>query len=85
MTSDAAVNNFENESLDFVWIDGLHQYNQVLKDCRNYWPKLKKGGLFCGHDYKVIPGVNKAVDEFAAEINVTVLTTIKDVWYWYKN
>lgn len=85
MTSDQAVNNFENESLDFIWIDGLHEYGQVLKDCRNYWSKLKPGGLFCGHDYAVIPGVNKAVNEFANEIKVNIHTTVKDVWYWYKN
>ena len=48
--SDNVVDKFEDESLDFIFIDGQHSYEQVLKDCQNYFPKIKKGGLFSGHD-----------------------------------
>jgi predicted O-methyltransferase YrrM len=82
--SDNVVNQFEDESLDFIFIDGLHTYDQVKKDCMNYWPKIKSGGLFAGHDYSVIPAVNKAVNEFAGSINMKIKTTEIDVWYWYK-
>lgn len=84
MKSDDAVSKFEDNSLDFVFIDGLHEYEQTSRDCRNYWPKLKIGGVFAGHDYKTIQGVNDAVNEFAAEVNAKVLTTVNDVWYWIK-
>jgi hypothetical protein len=84
MTSDEAVEQFVNSSVDFVFIDGLHEYNQTLRDCYNYWPKLKESGLFCGHDYKTIPAINKSVDEFAGKINKQVLTTVNDVWYYFK-
>jgi hypothetical protein len=85
LTSDDALPLFEDNSYDFIFIDGLHEYDQVLKDCRNYWPKIKKGGVFSGHDYKVIAGVGKAVDEFAAEIGATVnYLPANDVWWWTK-
>jgi predicted O-methyltransferase YrrM len=83
-TSDQAVEDFKNESLDFIFIDGDHSYEQVAKDLRNYYSKVKLGGVFSGHDYRVLPGVKRAVDEFAAEIGKEVLYTERDVWYWVK-
>lgn len=86
MTSDEAVSKFEDASLDFIFIDGLHEYGQVLTDCRNYWPKMKQGAIFAGHDYKVIEGVGRAVNEFAAEIGQVQVNYLPntDVWYWTK-
>lgn len=83
-TSDEAVNDFEDEIFDFIFIDGLHTYDQVLKDCLNYYPKLKKNGLFSGHDYNTIVDVKKAVDEFSLKTNKTISQTKNDVWYWIK-
>jgi hypothetical protein len=83
-TSDEAASEFENESLDFVFIDGLHTYEQVLKDCQNYYPKIKKGGLIIGHDFARIQDVNKAVLEFANKLGVEVKNAKQDLWYWVK-
>jgi len=55
-----------------------------FNDCHNYYSKVKTGGIFSGHDYQTIPGVNKAVCEFAPTKTEQVLTTECDVWYWYK-
>ena len=84
MKSDRGAKQFFDDSVDFVFIDGLHEYEQTLRDCLNYWPILKSGGLFCGHDYNTIPGVNKSVNEFANRVNKQILTTTNDVWYFYK-
>lgn len=83
-TSDDAVIDFEDEMFDFIFIDGLHTYDQVLKDCRNYYSKLKSGGIFSGHDYTLIDGVNKAVNQFAKEIGKEIKTMDTDSWYWIK-
>lgn len=83
-TSDDAAHFFIDDQFDFVFVDGLHTYEQVLKDCRNYYSKVKKGGLFCGHDYNAIEGVRRAADEFAAEVGKQILQTHSDVWYWTK-
>lgn len=83
-TSDDAFSGFDDESLDFIFIDGLHTYEQLTKDCKNYYSKVKTGGIFSGHDYNVIPGVNKAVNEFSKELGKEIFTTDCDVWYWVK-
>jgi predicted O-methyltransferase YrrM len=83
--SDNVMDEFEDDSLDFIFIDGLHTYEQVLKDCRNYYSKVKSGGIFSGHDYRVISGVNKAVNEFSSEVSINqIYETQNDVWYWFK-
>jgi hypothetical protein len=85
MTSDEAVQYFKDDSLDFIFIDGLHEYEQVKKDCISFFPKVRKWGLFSGHDYTVIPGVHRAVCEFSEMVNQKdVYTTDYDVWYWWK-
>jgi hypothetical protein len=45
---------------------------------------VKPGGVFAGHDYNVIEGVNRAVNEFAAKHGAEVQTCANDVWYWIK-
>ena len=82
-TSDDAVSHFEDDSVDFVFIDGLHTQEQVTKDFYNYYPKIRKGGFIFGHDYTGY-GLHESVDKFAAEIGKEVLTCEQDVWYWRK-
>lgn len=85
-TSDEAVQEFADEFFDFIFIDGLHTYDQVKKDIENYYPKLKKGGLFSGHDYNNIKEVRDAVKEFAIKQGLkTINSTDYDVWYWWKD
>lgn len=83
-TSDEAVLSLEENRFDFIFIDGIHTYEQVKIDCNNFYSMVKDGGIFSGHDYNVIKGVREAVDEFAAKVNKKVLTTHHDVWYWIK-
>ena len=40
-----------DEYIDFLFIDGDHRYDQVKKDLDNWVPKVKEGGIICGHDY----------------------------------
>ena len=51
MTSAKASQRFEDASLDWIYIDALHSYNAVMEDMVNWWPKLKPGGMFSGHDF----------------------------------
>lgn len=50
-TSKIASNFFEDNSLDFVFIDANHAYEFVKEDISLWFPKVKKGGLVMGHDY----------------------------------
>tara|TARA_R110001592_G_scaffold327122_1_gene608209 strand:- start:9562 stop:11001 length:1440 start_codon:yes stop_codon:yes gene_type:complete len=86
-TSDDAVVEFEDESVDFVFVDGLHTYEQTLQDCINYLPKVKSGGIICGHDYNIISAVTRAVNEFSAIHSkpVKALKSSTQAWYWIKD
>ncbi len=64
-----AVASFPDNYFDFIYIDSCHLYDAVKCDLRDYLPKLKEGGLMCGHDYVDVNnfGVIRAVDEFIKE------------------
>ncbi len=46
-----AVDLFNDESLDFVYIDANHQYDFIKQDISLWYPKVRKGGIIAGHDY----------------------------------
>lgn len=63
------------ESFDFVFIDADHSYQAVKKDIHHWMPKVRDGGLLCGHDYSsrgANKGVMKAVDECIGQDNIVV-------------
>lgn len=67
-TSVKAVVHFEDESLDFVYIDANHDYKFTLEDIKLWAPKVKQGGIVGGHDYvPAHPGVAKAVKEYCSK------------------
>lgn len=61
-TSLGMCRKYKNNSLDFVFIDGSHQYEDVKKDIKAWLKKVKKGGILAGHDYNNT-NVKRAVDE----------------------
>jgi hypothetical protein len=50
-TSEVGSDIFADESLDFAYIDANHAYSFVKQDIDLWWPKVKKGGWLCGHDF----------------------------------
>jgi len=54
-TSLEAVNKFKDKSLDFVFIDAAHDYDNVKADILAWTPKIKNGGYLGGHDYHYEP------------------------------
>ena len=57
------INDLEDKSFDFIYIDGNHEQHEVERDITLCLPKLKKDGVIAGHDYhKRWPGVMEAVD-----------------------
>ena len=71
-----SVKQFEDASIDMVFIDGGHLYADVAKDIKAWLPKTKK--LICGHDYSPeFPGVIGAVDETFGKPDGVVGT----IWY----
>ena len=54
---------FDDSFFDLIFIDAGHDYVSVYEDIRNWFPKLKKGGIICGDDLHT-PSVEKAVIDF---------------------
>jgi len=46
-----ASKDFEDGSLDFVYIDGNHEFLHVTEDIACWSKKIRKGGIIAGHDY----------------------------------
>jgi hypothetical protein len=52
-----------------IHIDAAHEYEEVLRDAREYWKILLSGGYLIGDDYDTTwPGVVRAAGEFSAEV-----------------
>jgi len=69
--SEQALKEFENNSLDWVYIDTTHSYKQTKRELRISELKVKDGGVIAGHDYcngvvyeRAQFGVVPAVHEF---------------------
>ena len=79
--SSNAVKQFQDNSLDFVYIDGDHCYEAVKTDLNIWYPKVRKGGILCGHDYHPdMPQVIIAVDEFCQQKGLTLNVDTLDWW-----
>ena len=69
-TSEYASNLVEDESLDFVYIDAGHTYNDVLNDCKLWTKKVKHSGYVGGHDWEH--------EYFGEELRLAVTTFVKE-------
>jgi predicted O-methyltransferase YrrM len=67
-TSVEASKLYQNASLDFILIDGSHEYEDVIDDINCWLPKLKPGCLIAGDDYEW-PGVKRAVHELLPDFD----------------
>lgn len=77
--SAAAATDFEDGSVDFVFIDANHSYEHVKADIQAWLPKVRQGGLLSGHDYGEPCGVKQAVDELLGD-KVSLMGTC---WYTF--
>lgn len=77
-TSDKAASNFEDNTVDAIFIDAGHSFEAVLADIQAWYPKMKNGSIMSGHDYKAWEGVNKA---FKAYFNTNPDKVENDCWF----
>lgn len=78
MTSVEASTQFEDHTLDFVMIDGGHDYASVISDITSWRSKVKPGGIMAGDDYcDSWPGVQQAVHEVFGD----KVSTQNNLWW----
>jgi beta-1,4-mannosyl-glycoprotein beta-1,4-N-acetylglucosaminyltransferase len=68
---------YEDNSIDFLFIDGAHDYESVKNDLQCWFPKVKRNGIIAGHDYLKLdcPGVYNSVNEFFKNKNIQIFGT----------
>ena len=80
----SAVNKIKNKSIDFIFLDAHNTPEEVVKDIEAWYPKLKNGGLFSGHDW-ISKDVQQIVNNFRNENKITnSLSVFDNVWTWIK-
>ena len=79
-----AVKMFDDEKFDFIYIDGDHRYQEVLKDLEAWYPKLRYAGVMCGDDYGHPSGIGviKAVTEFSFKHKL-IIHYGEDNQFWF--
>ena len=75
--SNKVLNKMDMSKIDYVFLDGGHEYNTVKNDLDNCIEVIKKGGTVLCDDYNLgsAPGVKRAIDEFVLKnkLNVEIL------------
>ena len=84
MDSNEAAKKVKDKSLDFIFIDSYCSFEQAKNDIKVWYPKVKDGGIFAGHDWNM-PLVRLAVTKFRENENIkSRMSTYDDTWIWYK-
>jgi hypothetical protein len=86
-----AVKDFTDGSLDFVYIDAGHSFDDVMRDLIEWTKKVRKGGIVSGHDYVVHSddtthkGIVTAVSTYIKchVLNLETTTNPKESVSWY--
>jgi hypothetical protein len=81
--SKEACKDFEDESLDFVFIDASHEFEDCYNDIINWYPKVKENGLIMGHDWyhPTWPGVTKSVMKIFKTEDIQYFKGPINVWF----
>ena len=91
-TSMDALNDFEPNSLDFVYIDGDHRFKQVSEDIYEWYWKVRPGGIVSGDDYdltspsanNLICQVRPVVDAFVETYQIKNFYVFDNSWMFFK-
>ena len=82
--SNQALTDIPDAYLDFIFLDAYMNYDQVMNDLEGWYPKVKAGGLFAGHDYNSV-AVQKGVNQFRNKHNIkSTLSLFDQTWVWRK-
>ena len=72
--SNKVLKKLDMSKIDYVFLDGGHEYNTVKNDLDNCVEVIKKGGTVLCDDYNLgsAPGVKRAIDEFVQKNQLSI-------------
>lgn len=81
-TSENGYRYFKNNNItpELIYIDASHEEEDVYKDIKHYYSLLAAGGVIFGDDYRSWVGVNKAVNRFVGENNLSFSVVEDNFW-----
>lgn len=93
MTFDEALDHFEDNSIDLVYVDGYaHTGQNNGKTIRDWYAKVKPGGIISGDDYNrrwqpTIDAVNKFISDYDLQLHILKCADPSSKWgksnSWY--
>lgn len=88
-TSHDALPDIPDGSLDFVYIDGLHDFDNVMFDIIEWNKKVRSGGIVSGHDFFYYYGIGVvyAVEAYVKAHGIQQWFITKEYpnsWFWVK-
>ena len=81
------LERFEEATIDYILVDGAHEYEPVMDDIINWWPKLKPEGVMFGDDYgleAVKTACQNALPKTGA-ISIAVNSSQEQTWMSSRN
>lgn len=70
--SDAIINQFENESIDYLIDDGPHTLQSQIYCMQNWYPKVKKGGILIIEDIQLFDKTKSIFEEYSSKLGMTM-------------
>jgi len=85
MDSNLAATKFEENTLNFIFLDAQLSKEQMENDLEVWYPKLKSGGILSGHDW-FSDGVKLPTLEFREKNNIkSKMSVFDNTFVWIKN
>jgi len=78
-----ALRRFEDNFLDFVYIDANHQEPFITQDITEWYKKLRPGGILAGHDYARTKARHDTPLNHQVKAAVQAYTSRYDIRPWF--
>lgn len=78
LPSTEAAKLFHDEYFDLIFLDACHRARSVARDIEAWFPKVKKDGIFSGHDF----GIKRVRRAIAYHMDVRGISSKGDIWWF---
>ncbi len=79
-----AARDFDDNSINFIFLDSYLSAQDVKDDLHAWYPKLAEGGIMAGHDWEPGNAVDIEVHWFCLQNNIKTVSFYDMVWVFIK-